>query len=254
MGLFYREIGEGQPMVVLHGVFGSSDNWLTVSKELAEKNKVFLVDQRNHGQSFHSPDFNYTELAKDLADFIKEHDIADPIIIGHSMGGKTAMNFASLYPESLKKLIVVDISPRYYRKHHEQILDGLNSINLKELKSRQEADQQLSKFIPEIPVRQFLLKNLYRNHNNEFSWRINLDVLTEKIENIGDPLKENVKISIPTLFIKGSESKYISAKDEELMKEIFSDVQIKTIEGASHWVHAEKPKEFIEALRDFLED
>ncbi len=252
MKLFYRELGEGEPLIILHGVFGSADNWLTVSKELAANFKLYLLDQRNHGQSPKSDEFNYSVMAEDLKEFIADHSIKNPTIIGHSMGGKVVMKFASLYPDLLKKLVVVDISPRYYHPHHQSILKGLLSLNLKELKTRQEADEQLAIYIPELGVRQFLLKSLYRNQDNEFAWRINLPVINSKIENIGEALDENIRISLPALFIKGSESDYIQQKDEELICKIFTNVVIKTVQGSGHWVQAEKPKEFLEALKPFL--
>lgn len=252
MKLFYREQGEGQPIVILHGVFGSCDNWITPAKMLSDKNKLFLVDQRNHGHSPNSDEFTNSIMADDLKEFIEEHNIVDPIIIGHSMGGKVAMTFASRYKSLLKKLIVVDISPRYYPPHHQSIIAGLKSIDLPNLKSRQEADEQLSKYVSELGVRQFLLKNIYRNEANEFAWRINLPVISEKINNICEPLDPEVRIDIPTLFIRGSESDYIRENDEVLIKSIFSDVKIATIEGAGHWVQAEKPKEFIEEIVKFI--
>jgi esterase len=252
MKLFYRELGEGKPLVILHGVFGSSDNWFTVSKLLAEDYKIYLVDARNHGHSPRSEEFNYDVMGKDLEVFLKDHLIKDPVIIGHSMGGKIGMKFASLYPEMLKKLVVVDISPRYYKRHHDSILNGLKSIDLGQLSSRKQADEQLAKFELDSGVRQFLLKNLYRNQDNHFDWRINLEVIDKNIENVGEALAEDVRINTPTLFIKGSKSNYIKEEDEKLIKKIFRNSKIETVEGAGHWVQAEKPQQFIEAVRRFL--
>jgi esterase len=252
MKLFYRELGEGKPLVILHGVFGSSDNWFTVSKLLAEDYKIYLVDARNHGHSPRSEEFNYDVMGKDLEVFLKDHLIKDPVIIGHSMGGKIGMKFASLYPEMLKKLVVVDISPRYYKRHHDSILNGLKSIDLGQLSSRKQADEQLAKFELDSGVRQFLLKNLYRNQDNHFDWRINLEVIDKNIENVGEALAEDVRIDTPTLFIKGSKSNYIKEEDEKLIKKIFRNSKIETVEGAGHWVQAEKPQQFIEAVRRFL--
>jgi esterase len=252
MKLFYRELGEGEPLVILHGVFGSSDNWFTVSKTLAEDHKVYLVDARNHGHSPRASEFNYDVMSQDLELFLKDHSIKDPVIIGHSMGGKTVMKFASKYPDMLKKIIVVDISPRYYKRHHDSILEGLKSIDLKQLSSRQQADEQLAKFEEDPGVRQFLLKNLYRNQDNEFDWRINLEVIDKNIDNVGEALPENTRINIPALFIKGSKSRYIKEEDEKLITKIFPNVSIETIEGAGHWVQAEKPQQFIEVVKRFL--
>jgi len=252
MKLFYRELGEGQPIIILHGVFGSSDNWITPAKMLSDGRRLYLLDQRNHGQSPKSDEFNNKVMADDLNEFVEDHQVKKPVIIGHSMGGKVAMTFASLYPDKLSKLIVVDIAPKYYPPHHQKILEGLRAIDLKRLESRQQADAILSQYEPELGVRQFLLKNLYRNQENEFSWRINLPVISEKINNVGESLDENIKINLPTLFIRGANSRYIKNTDEPLIKKLFSDIKIETIEGAGHWVQAEKPKEFVEAVRKFL--
>ncbi len=253
MNLYYRELGEGNPpIVILHGVFGSSDNWFTVSKGLAETHKIYLLDARNHGQSPHTDDFNYDIMADDLLEFINQHRLIKPIIIGHSMGGKTVMKFAVKYPDAFSKMVVVDISPRYYKPHHQTIIDGLTAIPIDNLKTRQEADDILKTFEPELGVRQFLLKNIYRNEENGFSWRMNFEVIKNKIENIGEALEEGAKITKPTLFVRGANSKYIQEKDIELIHTIFSDASIVTIEGSGHWVQAEKPKAFLEAVKAFL--
>ncbi|MFL5731384.1 MAG: alpha/beta fold hydrolase [Cytophagaceae bacterium] len=252
MKLFYRELGHGRPIVILHGVFGSCDNWLTVSKGLAETHHVYLLDARNHGHSPKSDEFNYSAMANDLKEFLQEQSLEDAVLVGHSMGGKTVMKFASMYPSMLNKMVVVDISPRYYKRHHDSIIQGLQSIDLKNLKTRQEADQQLSAFEPDFGTRQFLLKNLYRDEQNDFHWRINLPVIADKIDNVGEALDENIRISKPTLFIRGSKSNYIREQDEDLIRKIFSDVRIETVEGAGHWVQAEKPAEFLEKVKAFL--
>jgi esterase len=253
MNLYYRELGEGNPpIVILHGVFGSSDNWLTVSKGLAETHKIYLLDARNHGQSPHTDEFNYDIMADDLFEFINQHQLVKPIIIGHSMGGKTVMKFALKYPGAFSKMVVVDISPRYYKPHHQTIIAGLSAIPIDNLKTRQEADDILKTFEPELGVRQFLLKNIYRNDDNGFSWRMNFEVIKNKIENIGEALNKGTKITKPTLFVRGSNSKYIQEEDIQLIHTIFSNVSIVTVEGSGHWVQAEKPKEFLEAVKKFL--
>ena len=251
MKLNYRELGNGSPVVIMHGVFGSSDNWLTVSKDLSQNHHIYLLDLRNHGQSPHSDEFSYKAMASDLQEFLMDHEIVKPVIIGHSMGGKVAMKFAADF-NNLSKLIVVDIAPRYYPRHHDSILEGLNSLNLHALTTRQEADIALTKFEPSLGVRQFLLKNLYRNANNEFAWRLNLKVITEKIDIVGEALEEGVTITVPTLFIRGGESRYIQDKDIAQIRSVFSDVKIETIEGAGHWVQAEKPIEFARLVNTFL--
>ena len=252
MNLFYRESGEGRPLIVLHGLFGSSDNWMSVVKDLATSYKVYALDARNHGQSPHDAEFNYTAMAKDLQEFIADHSIQKPVLIGHSMGGKTIMRFASDTPGVAEKLIVVDISPRFYGRHHDTILDGLNSINLQALSSRNEADTALAAYVGDTGVRQFLLKSLYRNTEGKFEWKINLPVITEKIENIGEALPEGATIHTPTLFIRGSESGYIEDKDISVIEKHFTSYELKTVQGASHFVHSEKPQEVIQLIRTFI--
>lgn len=252
MKLFYKEFGEGMPIIILHGLFGSSDNWLSIAKELAKTYKVYLLDMRNHGSSPHDKEFNYQVMASDLKKFIEDHKLLHPIIIGHSMGGKTVMEYAK---DNLSnyKLIIVDIAPRFYKRHHDQILEGLNHIDLNNLKSRQQADEQLSYYESNPGIRQFLLKNLFRNSENEFAWKFNLGVITEKINNIGEALEENIRIDNPALFIKGAKSNYINAKDEVMIRSIFTNVKMETISGSGHWVHAENPVDFLGVVRKFIE-
>ncbi len=255
MKLYFRQSGEsGSPIIILHGIFGSSDNWLTIGKILGEENRVFMVDQRNHGQSPRSDEFNYDVMAADLHEFILEHKLENPIIVGHSMGGKAVMQFAMSYPDTFSKMVVVDIAPKYYPVHHSMILQGLASVDLKNLKSRTEANEILSRFEENEGVRQFLLKNLWRNpaKNNEFDWRINLPVITQNIDVVGHELQNEQTVEKPALFIRGSESHYIQPEDERKIWELFPNYELETIEGAGHWVQADKPKEFIEILTRFV--
>ncbi len=251
MDLFYREHGNGQPLLILHGLFGSSDNWLTLGKVFSTRFHTFLIDQRNHGRSENTEEFSYQILADDLKNFILDHKLENPIIIGHSMGGKAAMLFALQNPTLLDKLIVVDIAPKEYPVHHDTILEGLKAIDLKTLESRSKADEILSAYIPEVDVRQFLLKNLFRNDEKEFEWRMNLQVLEREIVNIGGNI-DGAPIDVPTLFIRGLKSKYISDEDYEAIRNLFPNVKIETIEKAGHWVQAERPKEFMDVVYRFL--
>ncbi len=252
MNLYFRELGEGDPIIILHGLFGASDNWLSIGKVLADNFKVFLVDQRNHGQSPHNDSFDYPTMAKDLEEFISFQAIDNPIILGHSMGGKTAMQYAVNHPEKWKKLIVVDIAPKSYPVHHDTILEGLNSLVLSNINSRGEADRQLAAYVPEIGVRQFLLKNLTRGTNG-FEWKINLPILTKNIDIIGDGLNGKLADTKPVLFINGANSNYIKEEDHGIIKEKFPEARIITIKGAGHWVHAEKPEEFLDTLLAFIQ-
>ncbi|HAR19576.1 MAG TPA: alpha/beta hydrolase [Cytophagales bacterium] len=251
MQLFFRELGQGNPLIILHGLFGSCDNWLTVSKPLAENFKVFLVDQRNHGRSPHDTIHTYESMAEDLLEFFSAHKIENPIVLGHSMGGKTAMFLALHYPEVLQKLVVVDIAPCYYAPHHQAVISALQAVNLDTLSSREQADKIMTGFLPDLATRQFLLKNLYRNDSGGFAWRMNLYGIVNQIENIGEESHGKTFLK-PTLFIKGQNSTYIQEKDHKQMFELFPNAQLRTLKGAGHWVQAEKPKEFVEEVLGFL--
>jgi esterase len=255
MHLNFRKIGEtGQPIVILHGLFGMSDNWLTLAKVFSNKHQVYLLDLRNHGHSPHSKEFSYQIMAKDLKDFLIENRIENPILIGHSMGGKVVMQFAIDQPEMFDKMIVVDIAPKFYPVHHTSILQGLHSINLQSLQSRTEANEILKRFEESEAVRQFLLKNLYRNtETGQFQWRFNLPILTKEIAIIGEEITSNEPVANDVLFINGAESSYVLKSDEADILKIFPNAAFKTILGAGHWVQAEKPEEFIEIVYSFIE-
>ncbi|MCC7333167.1 MAG: alpha/beta fold hydrolase [Flavobacteriales bacterium] len=252
MKLNYKKVGEGKPLIILHGLFGSLDNWMGIAKTLGEHFEVFVVDARNHGQSLHSEEFDYEVMANDLADFISEYKLNSPIILGHSMGGKTAMQFAMNYPDKLSKLIVVDIAPKSYPIHHRQIIDGLLSLDFDVLKTRTEADIELGKYIEDISVRQFLLKNLYWVEKDKLRWRFNLDVINKQIEAIGKGLNNIHQFNLPTLFVRGERSNYILDSDIESMRSIFSEAEVKTVSDSGHWVHAENQLEFLKTIMNFL--
>ena len=251
MKLFFRELGQGKPIIILHGLFGSSDNWLTQAKLFAPNYKVFSVDQRNHGQSPHSDDFDYSSMVADLNEFIQDQRISDPVIIGHSMGGKTAMNFALAHPDTISKLVVVDISPKAYNLEHYTIVEGLKAIPIDKLSSRNEADDVLSQHVPEPDVRQFLLKNLQRKSTGGFSWKINLPVIANKLSNVGVDLQFAGQFGKPTLFIRGAKSKYVRDEDWKRIAEIFPAAQLQTMD-TGHWVQAEKPQEFADVVMQWL--
>lgn len=249
--LFFRESGAGQPLIILHGLFGSSDNWYSLSKVFAEQYRVLVVDQRNHGQSPHHQVHDYKSLTEDLNMLITNLGLKNPIIMGHSMGGKTAMNFAVKYPDRLSKLIVVDIVPKKYPVHHDSILEGLQAIKLNELESRGQADEILSKYVPEATVRQFLLKNLSRDDSQQFEWKINISVLEEHIEDMGAEMQFEGKFEGPTLFITGEKSNYFEKGDEGIIHRYFPSAKIVSL-NTGHWVQAEQPKEFTETVLGFL--
>lgn len=254
MKLFSRQTGEtGTPLVILHGVFGSADNWLTVAKMLGERYRVFTVDQRNHGRSPHSDEFDYETMAADLKEFIDAQGLENPVVIGHSMGGKTAMQFGMNYPAAWSKLVVVDIAPKFYPIHHDRILAGLNAIDLATLQNRQQAEEILTRYEDAPGTRQFLLKNLYRDPaTSRFAWRLNLDVLTRDIHLVGSELTGLRITTKPVLFLRGSESGYVLPDDERDIRRIFPNVRLETVAGAGHWVQADQPEAFVEAVMRFV--
>ncbi len=251
MKLFFREVGQGQPIVILHGIFGSSDNWLTQARMLSSQYRVFSLDLRNHGLSPHDDVFDYPAMVEDLAGFLDQHQLKDPVIIGHSMGGKVAMNFALAHPEKLEKLIVVDIAPKAYDLEHYVIVDGLKAIPIEAIASRTEADEVLARFVPEPDVRQFLLKNLQRKPEGGFTWKLNLPVIDKHLPKIGFDLEFSGVFQKPVLFIRGSKSKYIRDNDIDRIKTVFPNAVLETLD-TGHWVQAEKPKEFVELVEGWL--
>ena len=246
-------IGQGQAFIILHGFLGMGDNWKTLGKQFAElEYEVHLVDQRNHGRSFHHSDFDYQLMADDLLNYFKHHQIESAVVLGHSMGGKTAMLFACLYPELVSHLIVADISPRFYPIHHDGILNGLSSLDFNTIKSRGAADEQLSQYVSETGTRQFLLKNLYWVEKGKLGLRINLEALKAQVSEVGEALPTHLTFNKNTLFLRGDRSEYIGVHDYDLIKKHFSQSEIKTISRAGHWLHAENPEDFFENVVVFL--
>jgi pimeloyl-ACP methyl ester carboxylesterase len=251
MQLNFKKVGEGEPLIILHGLFGSLDNWLTLSKKLGENFEVFIVDARNHGLSPHSDEFTYDVMADDLYEFLIQNNIKNPTVLGHSMGGKTAMHFAMKYPNYLSKLIVVDIAPKAYPVHHTQILEAMLSVDFNTIKTRKSADEYLSKTITDFPMRQFLLKNLYWTNTTTLAWKFNLSVINKDIELMGIELKNTKVFEKPTLFIRGVQSDYILEEDTIPIKNIFTKAEIKSMNNG-HWLHAENPIEFLQIVNSFL--
>ncbi len=246
-------IGEGPPFVILHGFLGMGDNWKTLAKQFSGLGfQVHLVDQRNHGRSFHDSVFNYDVLAADLKAYYDHHALENTVLLGHSMGGKTAMLFAALYPECVSKLIVADIAPRFYPVHHDAILEGLSSLNFEELTSRKEAEIQLSKYVQDVGTRQFLLKNIYRVSPTVLGLRINLEALKTQVSEVGEALSPLLSYPKDSLFLRGDHSEYISTQDEGPIKVQFPNATIQTVTNAGHWLHAENPVEFFERVCAFI--
>lgn len=251
MQLNFRKYGSGHPLFLLHGVFGSSDNWQTLGKEFAEQYTVYLIDQRNHGSSPHDDTMNYQVMSEDLAALMDQEQLDSIYLLGHSMGGKAAMHFAASYPDRVDKLIVVDISPRQYPPHHDDIFEGFQSVDLTTVATRKDADNQMAAKIKNPGVRQFILKNLTRAEDG-YTWKLNLKALEANAAEIGKALPADASFEKETLFIGGTKSNYITEKDHELIKKHFKSAEIKMVEGAGHWVHAEKPDVLARMVFDFL--
>lgn len=253
MTLHSNILGEGKPFVILHGFLGMSDNWKTLGRRFSgEGYEVHLVDQRNHGRSFHNDEFNYELLAEDLKHYCQTHQLNDIVLLGHSMGGKTAMFFAAEHPEWVSKLIIADISPRFYPVHHDAILNGLSSLDFNVLKTRKETEMQLATYVTEFGVRQFLLKNLYWIEKGQLALRINLQILKNNVEEVGEALPAYSKFEGNALFLRGNKSEYITSQDEPIIKTQFPKATIATIQNAGHWLHAENPIDFFQEVMRFL--
>lgn len=267
MNLFFREEGNGFPVVIVHGLYGSSDNWLTVGKKLSAHYKVYMIDQRNHGRSPNSNDHSYEVLKEDLAGFFDQHHIQKAIVIGHSMGGKTAMAFAADYPEKIEKLVIVDIAPKdYFRLNdesqyylHNSIMQAMIELDFSQMETRKDIEKYLSQRIDNLSIVQFLLKNVHRRkENHQFEWRINIGVLYDNLDEIISGVNERwfedrkPIFNYPVLFIKGENSKYIQQEDYPSIRQIYPDAIIKVIPDAGHWLHADQPQLFMEVLEHFL--
>jgi len=251
--LHSQQFGTGAPLLILHGFLGMSDNWKRLGVQYAENGyAVHLIDQRNHGKSFQSETFNYDVLVEDLKNYMSFHSIDQAVIIGHSMGGKTAMQFACTYPEKVKKLIIADIAPKYYPPHHQSIIDALLKIDAEKLTSRTEADDILSRYIRDFGTRQFLLKNLYWVEKGKLDFRFNLKVLSQKMDEVGENIGTTDTFNGPTLFLRGEKSEYIALEDYPTIQRHFPLAEIKVIAHAGHWLHAENPEQFFEYSLTFM--
>jgi esterase len=244
--------GHGEPMIILHGLFGMLDNWKSIATHFSKNFEVHLIDQRNHGLSPHSRDFSYQHMSDDLLEYMDERRLGPAVLMGHSMGGKTAMTFATQNGEHVDRLIVVDIAPKYYPVHHREIINALLSVDLEQNRTRREVELLLEKSIPDFGVRQFLLKNLYWEEKDKLGWRFNLPVLNDLIENVGEALPEGSSFEGSALFMSGGRSNYITKDDHELIYEHFPRAEFVVIKKAGHWLHAEAPAEFIDAVEDYL--
>lgn len=254
MELFYRQYGEGRPVIILHGLFGMSDNWATFGKKLAEKNfSVFTPDLRNHGNSPHSDVFNYGVLSDDLNEFIQQHNIMNPVLIGHSLGGKVIMNFTLKFQGTASRIIIIDMGVRKYGMHNEDIMQTMTNCDISEKKSRQEIEDSLAKRIQQEKVVQLLMKNVQRNKDNTFDWKLSLEAIRNNFHEIYKAVEHTGKSNVPALFIAAENSDYISESDMPAIREIFPLSDYLSISGTTHWVHADKPAILLCAVTGFID-
>ena len=252
MLLHFQPLGRGEPLVLLHGLFGSSDNWLGVAPTLAEKFHVLIPDLRNHGRSPHRAAMDYPLMAADVDRFFAAQGLESAQVIGHSMGGKVAMQFALDFPACVKKLVVVDMAPRAYAPAHAAMLAALLALDLSRFPSRLQLEAALAPEIPSLSLRRFLLKNLGRDASGRFVWKMNLRGVAENYSRLGAALNSRTAFARPALFLRGGRSDYLTAADEVEIRRLFPAAQIKTIPAASHWVHADAPQEFSRLVLDFI--
>lgn len=253
--MLYSKIeGAGKPMLILHGFLGMSDNWKTLgARYAAEGYEVHMLDLRNHGRSFHADSFTYHDMSADIKEYCNDKQLTNIALIGHSMGGKVAMLFAATHPEMVDKLIVADIGVKYYRPHHQSIMEALNAVDFSANPSREEIDEIMTPFVPESSTRQFLMKSLYRKTKDELAFRFNLPVFNQHIENVGEALPEDAKFEKETLFLKGEKSDYIKDDQRELIVSHFPEAEFAVIKNAGHWLHAENPDDFFSESMSYLQ-
>ena len=253
MQLNYKSFGSGPPLIILHGLFGTLDNWQTMAKRLATDYTVFIIDQRNHGKSPHSPHISYPLMSEDLRQFMEDHWLFEAHIMGHSMGGKTAMQFALDNPDMVSKLIVVDIAPKEYKGNHELIFEALMTIPIETLESRAEALHIMQAKLGDMPgVIQFLLKNLRRKKSGGYEWKMNLPVIHQDYKQILAAVRGEEPFDKEALFVKGGRSDYIHNEDIEDIRRLFPKAILKTIAGVGHWVHVQATDELYRMVTNFL--
>jgi len=248
----FGESNDNSPLLVLHGLFGSATNWRSIARQLSKQFQVFALDLRNHGSSFWDTTMNYPALANDVADFIEQYSLPAVNIIGHSMGGKTAMMLALTQPKYVARLIVVDIAPVEYGHSHAPFIDALLELDLAKLKNRSQADQALRAAIPEDGVRQFLLQNLVQQEG-EFRWRLNLEVLRDSMPKLTGFPTLDTAFNGPSLFLYGGESDYVLPQHHTIITRYFPEAQRQNVPGAGHWLHAEQPALMVETARRFFD-
>ena len=252
MNLHFELTGEGPPLIVLHGLLGAADNWRSMSRRLGARYKVFAVDLRNHGRSPHSDILDYDVMAADLREFIEQQALRRIMLLGHSMGGKVAMQFAIDYSETVEKLVIVDIAPKPYKTSQRDLLEALRSLDLTRYQSFGQIDSALATKVSSAPLRQFVLKNLARDENGRLGWKIHLEAIYRNYDKLTQGIEPRRIFDKPALFMRGGQSNYIEEDDASLIRKIFPQAVIATLPEAGHWIHVDRPDEFFETVVNFL--
>lgn len=250
--LNFRKMGEGDPLFILHGLFGSSDNWYTLGKKFSEHFEVYLIDLRNHGKSPHTTNHDYDSMADDILGLIYDEQLTLVNFIGHSMGGKVVMRFAEKHPSLINKMIIGDIGPKEYQPHHDHVIEALEAFNKSGINNRKEALDLIEPIVNDKGVAQFLQKNLYWKEPGKLEWKMNSPVLIESMDKVLAKVPES-EVEVETLFLRGAKSNYIKNEDFDMIKKLFPNSEIKTIEGAGHWLHAEEPQQFYDECLFFFD-
>jgi len=252
MELYFEVQGKGHPLLILHGLLGSSDNWRAAARRLADSLTVFTVDLRNHGRSPRADAMNYALMSADVLELMERQKITGPNVLGHSLGGKVAMQLATDYPERIEKLVVVDIAPRAYPPVYRQLLLTLRSLDLDLYQTFGELDRALAATVPDTPTRQLVLKNVARGDNRRLRWKIDIEAIANHYDNLVEAISPHNVFAKPTLFVRGGRSDYIGAGDVSLIRRLFPAARVETIPAAGHWVHADAPDEFLRVVSGFL--
>lgn len=253
VSLHHQQYGtQGAPLVILHGLFGSLDNWQTLARRFSEAFRVFTLDQRNHGKSPHTGQMDYPAMAEDLAQWLDAQHLESAFLIGHSMGGKTVMEFAQRYPDRTDALVVADIAPRAYTAGHDFILEVLRDFPVEEVRSRKQAEQWMAEYLNDPAIRRFLLKNLARVGNEQYQWKMNLPVILQEYHKLIDGVQQLRNAGMPALFAYGERSGYIATTDYALIRQYFPQAHFVGFPNTGHWLHAEQPDLFYQTALDFL--
>lgn len=250
--LNFKKYGAGEPLIILHGLLGSLDNWSTLGRKWADNYSVYLVDLRNHGKSPHTPTHTVPGMARDISDFIDTHDIYEPVVLGHSMGGKVAMELALSHPDEIRALIIADMGAQAYPRSHDKIFQAIRSLDLDRNDSRKNIEKKLSETISDKGIVYFIAKNIDRTKEG-YRWKMNLDIIEQDYEEILKAIEPGRIFDKPTLLIRGEKSGYVRKEDRHLLQQLFPRIKTASILGAGHWLHAEKPEEFEKEVRRFLE-